>query len=86
MQNTELLIQQGYPIDFQTCFDMQFISNNHRSKIFYDDYLNQSLAASANALKLLNYVTDLRTSYNNLHSLEKRATPMNFAKYRLVLR
>ena len=45
----------------------------------------QLLAASANALKLLNNVSDLRTSYNNLHNLEKRATPMNFAKYRLAI-
>ena len=45
----------------------------------------QILAASANALKLLNNVSDLRISYNQLHCQEKRATPMNFAKYRLAI-
>ena len=45
----------------------------------------QILAASANALKLLNNVSDLRTSYLQLHCKEKRAMPMNFAKYRLAI-
>ena len=45
----------------------------------------QILAASANALKLLNNVSDLRISYAQLHSQEKRALPMDFSKYRLAI-
>ena len=45
----------------------------------------QMLAASANALKILNNITDLRTSFAQLHSNEKRALPMDFAKYRLAI-
>ena len=43
------------------------------------------LAASSNALKMLNNVTDLRTSYKQLHTNEKRALPMDFAKYKLAI-
>ena len=43
------------------------------------------MAASANALKLLSNKTDLRTSYIQLHINEKRALPMEFAKYRLEI-
>ena len=45
----------------------------------------QILAASANALKLLNNFSDLRTSYVQLHCQENRAVPMNFSKYRLAI-
>ena len=45
----------------------------------------QLLAASSNALKMLNNVSDLRISYVQLHIKEKRALPMNFAKYRLAI-
>ena len=43
------------------------------------------LAASANALKLLNNVNDLRISYKQLHKPHKRATPMNLMKYRISI-
>ena len=43
------------------------------------------LAASSNAIRILNNVSDLRTSYVQLHNLEKRALPMNFARYRLAI-
>ena len=43
------------------------------------------LAASANALKLLNNVNDLRISYKQLHKPHKRATPMNPMKYRVSI-
>ena len=45
----------------------------------------QILAASANALKLLNNVGDLRTSFIQRHVSEERALPMNFAKYKLAI-
>ena len=45
----------------------------------------QLLAASSNALKVLNNVSDLRISYKLLHLNEKRALPMDFAKYRLAI-
>ena len=45
----------------------------------------QILAASANALKIINNVSDMRTSFIQLHNLEKRAMPMNFTKYRLAI-
>ena len=45
----------------------------------------QLLAASSNALKMLNNFTDLKTSYLKLHTNEKRALPMDFAKYRLSI-
>ena len=45
----------------------------------------QILAASSNALKILNNVRDLRVSYVQLHSKEKRALPMSFANYRLAI-
>ena len=45
----------------------------------------QLLAASSRALKVINYVNDLRISYHQLHIQEKRATPMNFAKYKLAI-
>ena len=45
----------------------------------------QILSASACALKILNNVSDIRISYTQLHKLEKRALPMDFAKYRLAI-
>ena len=45
----------------------------------------QILSALANALKILNNMSDIRISFIQLHSIEKRALPMNFAKYRLAL-
>ena len=43
------------------------------------------LAASANTLKLLNNVKDLRISYNQLHKFHTRANPMDMMKYRLSI-
>ena len=43
------------------------------------------LAASSKALKMINNESDLRTSYQQLHSKEKRAMPMKFAKYKLAV-
>ena len=81
---------------FNTKELLQLVTSNFYSILYYNCEIwlsqdlkvrskQQLLAASANALKLLNNVSDLRTSYNNLHNLEKRATPMNFAKYRLAI-
>ena len=72
------------------------ITSNFYSVLYYncEVWLNnelkvhvkqQLLAASARALKLINNVSDLRISYNQLHIQEKRATPMNFAKYKLAV-
>ena len=43
------------------------------------------LAASSKGLKMINNESDLRISYHQLHSQEKRATPMKFAKYKLAV-
>ena len=43
------------------------------------------LSASANALKLLNNVSDLRMSHEQIHRLQKRAMPMDMLKYRLSI-
>ena len=43
------------------------------------------MASSANALKILTNVRDLRTSFIQIHRHEQRALPMNFAKYRLAI-
>ena len=43
------------------------------------------MAASARALRLLNNTSDLRTSYEQLHKLQGRATPTNMMKYRLSI-
>ena len=43
------------------------------------------LSASANALKILSNVSDIRVSFAQLHKIEKRALPMEFAKYRLSI-
>ena len=43
------------------------------------------LAASSNALKLLNNVKDLPVSFDQLHKIHKRALPMNMMKYRLSI-
>ena len=43
------------------------------------------LAASANALKLLNNVSDLRISHDQIHKLHKRALPMDMMKYRMSI-
>ena len=45
----------------------------------------QLLSASATALKILNNVSDIRVNFTLLHKSEKRALPMNFAKYRLAI-
>ena len=45
----------------------------------------QILAASSNALKILGNVSGLRTSFVQLHINEKRALPVDFAKYRLSI-
>ena len=43
------------------------------------------LSVSSQALLMLNNSSDLRTSFNQLHKLEKRAPPMEFVKYRLAI-
>ena len=43
------------------------------------------LSASASALKLLNNVSDLRVSYDQLHKAHKRAPPIQMMKFRLSI-
>ena len=43
------------------------------------------LSASANALRILNNVSDIGVSFAQLHRFEKRALPMEFAKYKLSI-
>ena len=49
------------------------------------DKKGQPKKVTSNALKVLNNVSDLRISYKLLHLNEKRALPMDFAKYRLAI-
>ena len=78
-QETKMLLTSNfYSILYYNCeiWLTKDLNTRHKQHI---------LAASANALKILNNVTDLRTSYVQLHINEKRALPMNFAKYRLAI-
>ena len=43
------------------------------------------LAASSNALRLLNNIQDMKISYEQIHKVHKRATPMDIMKYRLSI-
>ena len=43
------------------------------------------LAASANALKILNNRSDLRISYDQIHRINKRAAPIDMMKYKLAI-
>ena len=43
------------------------------------------LFASANALKLLNNVSDLKISHEQIHKFHKRALPMDMMKYKLLI-
>ena len=73
-----LLTSNFYSILYYNCEVWLSEGLNSRHK-------QQLLAASANALKILNNVSDLRISFIQLHNQEKRALPMNFAKYRLAI-
>ena len=74
----------------------QLLTSNFYSILYYncEIWLMQSLSptlkrhllsASANALKLLNNVSDLRISHEQIHNLHKRALPMDMMKYRLSI-
>ena len=74
----------------------QLITSNFYSQLYYNCEIwlmpslspvlkQQVLAASARALRLLNNTSDLRTSYEQLHKLQGRATPTNMMKYRLSI-
>ena len=45
----------------------------------------QILSASGNALKILENKSDIRISFLQRHRINNRATPMNFAKYKLAI-
>ena len=78
------------------CSHVLLLTSNFYSVLYYNcevwlsqelrgQIKQQILAASAYALKIINNVSDLRISYQQLHNQEKRATPMRFAKYKLAL-
>ena len=73
-----LLTSNFYSILYYNCevWLSQGLNSRHKQQI---------LAASANALKILNNISDLRISFVQRHIHEKRALPMNFAKYRLAI-
>ena len=73
-----LLTSNFYSVLFNNCEIWLSQGLNVRSK-------QQILSASANALKILSNRSDLRVSFAQIHSNEKRATPMNFANYRLSI-
>ena len=73
-----MLTSNFYSILFYNCEIWLSQGLNSRLK-------QQMLAASANALKILSNISDLRTSFVQLHTNEKRAIPMDFAKYRLAI-
>jgi hypothetical protein len=76
---TKMLITSNfYSVLYYNCEIWLSNDLNGRSK-------QQILAASANALKLLNNFSDLGISFVQLHRQEKRAMPMNFSKYRLAI-
>ena len=77
-QTKMLLTSNFYSILYYNCEVWLSEGLNSRQK-------QQLMAASANALKILNNIRDLRTLFIQLHSHEKRALPMNFAKYRLAI-
>ena len=75
----------------------RYLTSNFYSILYYYNFeiwlsngLNvrqkqQLLSTSAIALRMLNNASDLRTSFRQLHINEKRALPMDFAKYRLAI-
>ena len=74
----------------------QILTSNFYSVLYYncEVWMMQTLSpilkrhllsASANALKLLNNVSDLRMSHEQIHRLQKRAMPMDMMKYRLSI-
>ena len=73
-----LLTSNFYSVLYYNCEIWLSQALNARNK-------QQILSASANALKMLNNVSDLRISFTQLHKLEKRATPMSFANNKLSI-
>ena len=72
------------------------LTSNYYSILYYNSEIwlhqglkarlkNQILSASSCAIKLLNSSRDIRISFNQLHTFEKRALPMDFIKYRLSI-
>ena len=62
----------------------------YNCEIWLQPNLNQAsknliMSASAMALKTIENVSDLRISFENLHRIQKRATPTQMMKYRLAL-
>ena len=73
-----LLTSNFYSVLYYNCEIWLSQALNVRNK-------QQLLSASANALKMLNNVSDPRISFAQLHKQEKRATPMSFEKYKLSI-
>ena len=73
-----LLTSNFYSILFYNCEIWLSNGLNVRQK-------QQLLSTSAMALRMLNNASDLRISFRQLYINEKRALPMDFAKYRLAI-
>ena len=74
----------------------QLLTSNYYSILYYNSEIwhmpslnprskQQLLAASSNALKILNNQSDLMISYEQLHKMHKRAAPTQMMKYRLSI-
>ena len=73
-----LLTSNFYSVLYYNC--EIWLSNNIKFR-----QKRQLLAASANALRLLNNMNDLQISYVQLHRKEKRALPLDFGRYKMAI-
>ena len=73
-----LLTSNFYSVLYYNC--EIWLSNNIKFR-----QKRQLLAASANALRLLNNMNDLQISYEQLHKKEKRAVPLDFGRYKMAI-
>ena len=74
----------------------QLLTSNFYSQLYYNCEIwllpslspllkKQLLAASSRALNLMNNRSDLRISFERLHKIQGRATPVSMMKYRLSI-
>ena len=93
---TELCLVYSKDMHYLGFFLFSLLTSNFYSILYYncEIWLSQGilarqkqliLSASANALKILSIGSDIIVSFSQLHSIEKRALPMNFSKYRLAI-
>ena len=77
-ETKQLLTSNFYSILYYNCEIWLMPSISPRLK-------QQLLSASANALRLLNNISDLRLSFDQLHNIHKRANPTKMMQYRLSI-